>query len=168
MAETNDSHAATNERDAALREHVLFLLRGGGAHVHFDEVVKDFPVETINRKVEGVPYTPWQVLEHMRLAQWDILEFSRDAAHVSPPWPEGYWADESFEADENAWRKTVEAFRADLEAVCALVEDPATDLYARIPHGEGQTILREALLVADHNAYHLGVLVVLKRALAAR
>jgi hypothetical protein len=158
----------TDDRDAALREHLLYLLRGGGAHVHFGEVVKDFPVELINRKVAGVPYTPWQVLEHMRLAQWDILEFSRDAAHVSPAWPEGYWADENFEADEDAWRKTVEAFRADLEAVCALVEDPANDLHARISHGEGQTILREALLVADHNAYHLGVLVVLKRALAAR
>jgi hypothetical protein len=157
-----------DEKDASLREHLLFLLRGGGAHVHFDEVIKDFPVELINRKVEGVPYTPWQVLEHMRLAQWDILEFSRDAAHVSPAWPEGYWADESFEADADAWRKTVEAYRADLEAMCALVENPASDLYARIPHGEGQTVLREALLVADHNAYHLGVLVVLKRALAAR
>jgi hypothetical protein len=158
----------TDDRDASLREHLLFLLRGGGAHVHFDEVVKDFPVELINQKVEGVPYTPWQVLEHMRLAQWDILEFSRDAAHVSPAWPAGYWADKNFEADEDAWRKTVEDFRTDLKAMCDLVEDPATDLYARIPHGEGQTVLREALLVADHNAYHLGVLVVLKRALAAR
>jgi hypothetical protein len=166
MTETSDSHAATNDKDAALREHLLYLLRGGGAHISFDDTVKDFPVELINRKVEGVPYTPWQVLEHMRLAQWDILEFSRDAAHVSPAWPEGYWSKDDGDAEK--WHATIETFRADLEAVCALVEDPATDLYARIPHGEGQTILREALLVADHNAYHLGVLVVLKRALAAR
>jgi hypothetical protein len=158
----------TNDRDAALREHVLYLLRGGGAHVQFDEVVKDFPVEHVNGKVEGVPYTPWQVLEHMRIGQWDILEFSRDAAHVSPPWPEGYWADKNLEADGETWRKSVEAYRADLKTMCDLVADPATDLFARIPHGTDQTILREALLVADHNAYHLGVLVVLKRALAAR
>ncbi|MFL6230231.1 MAG: DinB family protein [Pyrinomonadaceae bacterium] len=158
----------TDERDASLREHLLFLLRGGGAHVHFDEVVKDFPVEQVNGAVEGVPYTPWQVLEHMRIAQWDILEFSRNPSHVSPPWPEGYWADKQLAADAEAWRKSVEAYRADLKAMCELVEDPSTDLYAPVPHGDGQTALREALLVADHNAYHLGVLVVLKRALAAR
>jgi hypothetical protein len=155
-------------RGEGLREHVLYLLRGGGAHVHFDDVVKDFPVEVINRKIAGVPYTPWQVLEHMRLAQWDILGFSRDAAHVSPDWPEGYWAGKDFAADAGAWRKSVEAFRADLKAMEELIADPASDLYAPIPHGTGQTLLREALLVADHNAYHLGVLVVLKRALEAR
>jgi hypothetical protein len=104
----------------------------------------------------------------MRIAQWDILAFCRDAAHVSPEWPEGYWAAADAEADAEAWQKSVEAFRADLEALEKLVEDSATDLYARIPHGTGQTVLREALLVADHNAYHLGVLVVLKRALGAR
>jgi hypothetical protein len=157
----------TDDRDAALREHVLYLLRGGGAHVHFDEVVKDFPVGLVNRKIAGVPYTPWQVLEHMRIAQWDILEFSRDAAHVSPPWPEGYWAGEDSQADAEAWRGSVKAYSSDLKAVEELIADPASDLYAPIPHGAGQTLLREALLVADHNAYHLGVLVVLKRALEA-
>ena len=158
----------TGGGDKSLREHVLYLLRGGGAHAHFDEVVKDFPAGLINRKIEGVPYTPWQVLEHMRIAQRDILEFSRDAAHVSPDWPEGYWPDPAPEADAEAWRGSVESFRADLRAVEDLVADPATDLHAPIPHGTGQTILREALLVADHNSYHLGVLVVLKRAALAR
>ncbi|MDQ3908195.1 MAG: DinB family protein [Acidobacteriota bacterium] len=157
----------TDERDAALREHLLYLLRGGGAHVGFDDALKDFPADLINGRVEGVPYTPWHVLEHMRIAQWDILEFSRDAAHVSPRWPEGYWPGKDAEADAGAWQKTVESFRRDLEAMCALVEDPASDLYAPIPHGTGQTLLREALLVADHNAYHLGVLVALRRALEA-
>ncbi|MCA1629245.1 MAG: DinB family protein [Acidobacteria bacterium] len=155
----------TDGRDAALREHVLSLLRGGAAHVSFDDVVKDFPVQLANRKIAGVPYTPWQVLEHMRIALWDILEFSRDAAHVSPAWPEGYWPDKDLEAEGEAWRKSVEAFRADHKALEELIADPAADLYARIPHGTGQTLLREALLVADHNSYHLGVLVVLKRAL---
>ena len=160
--------AETDDRDAALREQLLYLLRGGGAHAHFDEVVKDFPADSMNRKIEGVPYTPWQVLEHMRIAQRDILEFSRDAAHVSPDWPEGYWPDPALEADAGAWRESVEAFRADLRAMEELIADPATDLHAPVPHGTGQTILREALLVADHNSYHLGVLVVLKRAAGAR
>lgn len=155
--------AETNDRDAALREHLLNLLRDGGAHIGFDDALKDFPDDLINRRVEGVPYTPWQVLEHMRIAQWDILEFSRDAAHVSPAWPEGYWAKDDGDAEK--WRKTIEAFRADLEEMAKLVADRSNDLFARIPHGEGQTLLREALLVADHNSYHLGVLVALRRAL---
>jgi hypothetical protein len=152
-------------RDRALREHLLYLLRGGGAHLDFDSVVADFPRELVNRSVPGIPYTPWQLLEHMRLAQWDILEFSRDATHVSPPWPEGYWPDAGAGAGSDAWERSVERFRADLAEMEALVASPATDLYARIPHGEGQTLLREALLVADHNAYHLGALVALRRAL---
>lgn len=151
--------------DRALREHLLYLLGGGGAHVDFEAVIRDFPPEIINGRAENVPYTPWQLLEHMRIAQVDILEFSRNGAHVSPPWPEGYWPDEEKEADEAAWNRSVKAFRADLEAMKRLVEDPSTDLFAPIEHGDGQTILREALLVADHNAYHLGVLVTLKRIL---
>lgn len=149
--------------DKSLREHLLYLLAGGGAHIDFESVVKDFPIEIINLKAANVPYTPWQVLEHMRIAQWDILEFSRNASHVSPAWPEGYWPASDAIADEAAWNRSVEAFRADLEAMKRLVEDPATDLFAPLEHGTGQTILREALLVADHNAYHLGVLVTLKR-----
>ena len=155
------------DKDKALREHLLYLLVGGGAHVDFETVIKDFPPDTVNRKAEHMPYTPWQVLEHMRIAQWDILEFSRNPAHVSPPWPEGYWPAKDEEADEARWKESVEAFRSDLEEMKNLITDPRTDLFAKIPHGDGQTILREALLVADHNAYHLGVLVTLKRILTA-
>jgi hypothetical protein len=155
------------DRDRLLREHVLYLLRGGGAHIKFEEAVTEFPSGLINARAEGVPYTPWQLLEHMRIAQWDIVEFSRDAAHVSPAWPEGYWPDKEREAGEDDWRGSVEAFRSDLRRMESLVEDPSTDLYARIPHGGGQTVLREALLVADHNSYHLGALVTLRRALEA-
>ena len=154
--------------DQALREHLLYLLGGGGAHVDFESVIADFPVELVNRKVEHIPYTPWQVLEHMRIAQWDILEFSRNADHVSPPWPEGYWPQaeaSTGDADADAWHKSVEAFRADLNEMQRLVAEQSTDLFAPLAHGDGQTILREALLVADHNAYHLGVLVTLKRML---
>ena len=158
---------STDDRDRALREHLLYLLRGGGAHIKFDEALKDFPPGLYNARAGGIPYTPWRLLEHMRIAQWDILEFSRSAAHVSPDWPEGYWPDKTKEAGGDDWRRSVEGFRADLRAVEALVEDEANDLHARIPHGEGQTLLREALLVADHNAYHLGALVTLRRALEA-
>lgn len=158
---------SAEEKDRSLREHLLYLLRGGGAHIKFEEALKDFPSELINARAAGVPYTPWHLLEHMRIAQWDILEFSRAAAHVSPDWPEGYWPDKAKDATAEDWRRSVEGFRADLRAVEALVEDEANDLHARIPHGEGQTLLREALLVADHNAYHLGALVTLRRVLEA-
>src|ERR1044071_9668567 len=155
------------DKDRALREHLLYLLRGGGAHIKFEDAIDGFPAEFYNERAEGVPYTPCQLLEHMRIAQRDILEFSRSAAHVSPKWPEGYWPEERVAAHEDDWRRSVEGFRADLRAVEALVEDGSNDLYAKIPHGEGQTLLREALLVADHNAYHLGALVTLRRALEA-
>jgi len=155
------------DTDKALREHLLYVLRGGGAHADFDSVVKDFPVELINERAENIPYTAWQLLEHMRIAQWDILEFSRNARHVSPPWPEGYWPKDKERADRAAWEKTVKAFSADLKAMEDLVEDSSIDLFAPIAHGEGQTVLREALLVADHNAYHLGALVTIKRTLGA-
>lgn len=155
------------DKDRSLREHLLYLLGGGGAHIGFDDALKDFPEELFNAKAEGVPYTPWHLLEHMRIAQWDIVEFSRDAAHVSPPWPEGYWPAAGAEADRAAWDRSVEAVRTGLGRMAALVEDPSTDLYAPIPHGTGQTVLRESLLVADHNAYHLGALVTLRRLLEA-
>ena len=148
-----------------LREHVVYLLKGGGAHLHFDKAVADIPANLRDRMVAPVPHSPWRLLEHMRIAQWDILEFSRNPKHVSPPWPDGYWPDAATRPDDRAWDQAVKAFRADLAAMCALVADPATDLFARIPHGKGQTILREALLVADHNAYHLGQLVVVRRLL---
>lgn len=144
---------------------MLYLLRGGGAHLHFEELVADFPLELVNRKIAGVPYTPWQVLEHMRIAQWDILEFSRDAQHHSPEFPEGYWPPDGEFVDAVRWNESVQAFRSDLQELEKLVDDPATDLFAEITHGDGQTILREALLVADHNAYHLGALAVMKRSL---
>jgi DinB superfamily len=153
-------------QDQLLREHLLYLLGGGGAHVDFDGVVEDFPVEKVNQRIENLPYTAWAVLEHMRIAQWDILEFSRNADYVSPKWPEGYWPAETLSPGAAEWNNSIERFRADLNEMKALVASPETDLFTPIPHGEGQTILREALLVADHNAYHLGVLVTMKRILA--
>lgn len=149
--------------DQALLDHLLNVLRGEGAHVTFEDFVKDFPADKCGQHVEGLPYTAWQVLEHMHIAQWDILEFSRDAKHVSPPWPKGYWPEQNQLGTAELWHESTRKFRADLQEIVELVSDPATDLFAKIPHGSGQTILREALLVADHNSYHLGALVVIGR-----
>jgi hypothetical protein len=156
-----------NEQDTSLRKHLLRLLKGGSAHLSFDDFISSFPPDLCNRQLEGLPYTPWQVLEHMRLAQWDILEFSRDPDHVSPEFPKGYWPKPDELGSTTLWQQTVDEFRKDLQQMEALVEDPSTDLHAKIPHGEGPTILREALLTADHNAYHLGVLTAMARILKA-
>jgi hypothetical protein len=150
---------------SALREHLLFLLDGGGTHLHFDQAIDSIPPELRGKAVPPVPHTPWRLLEHMRIAQWDILEFSRNPRHVSPAWSAGYWPTGDVPPDDEAWDRSVARFRADLQAMKDLVADPGTDLFARIPHGDGQTILREALLVADHNSYHLGQLVVVRRQL---
>jgi hypothetical protein len=154
-------------KDHALREHLLYLLRGGGAHVNFEKVLADFPAELRGAKTAGIPFTPWKLLEHMRIAQWDILEFNQNPQHVSPDFPSGYWPAGYAPPDPTAWDKSLKAFRADLKALQKLVENPATDLFARIPHGNGQTILREALLVVDHNAYHIGQLVLIRRLFGA-
>jgi hypothetical protein len=151
-----------------LREHVLYLLRGGGAHLDFEQAIAGLPTHLHGAQPDGVPHTPWRLLEHLRICQWDILEYSRKPDHVSPDFPEGYWPEGNGPPDEQAWHRSVVAFRRDLRAMQELVKDPAIDLLAQIPHGEpGHTILREALLVADHNAYHVGQLVVVRRALGA-
>lgn len=153
--------------DSALRKHLLYLLGGGGAHADFDSVTAGWPVKLRGQRPNGLPHTAWQLLEHMRIAQWDILEFSRNPEHVSPEWPDGYWPATDTPANQAAWAKSVKAFQADLEGMMKLVRSRRRDLFARIPHGNGQTLLREALLVADHNAYHLGELTYLRRALGA-
>jgi len=151
----------------ALRKHVLELLAGKNAHADFDTTVAKFPLKRAGEKPAGAPYSAWQLLEHMRIAQRDILEFTRNPKHVSPAWPEGYWPETESPPKGAAWSQSVRAFRADLKAMMGLVADPARDLLARIPHGQGQTLLREALLVADHNSYHVGQLVMMRRLLGA-
>jgi len=153
--------------DRALRQQLVDLLESGGAHATYEAAVKDFPAELRGRKPDGFPHTPWMLLEHLRMAQWDILEFSRNPAHVSPPWPAGYWPKTEAPRDDFAWNKSIRDFRRDRKAMQSLVSDPKSDLFARLPWGDGQTILREALLVADHNAYHLAQLVDVRRLLGA-
>lgn len=151
---------------SALQQHLLNLLDFKGAHLSLDEALRGLPPTLRGKKVRGAPHTIWQLLEHMRIAQWDILEFSRDAKHVSPKWPEGYWPKSAAPPSDAAWKKSVAAFRHDLEQMKRLVADADEEqLYAPIPHGDGQTLLREALLVADHNSYHLGQLVMVRKIL---
>ena len=152
-----------NDDNKSLREHLLYVLHGGGAHLSFDDFVDDFPPELCNRKLEALPYSAWQVLEHMRLAQWDILEFSRNPNHVSPEFPKGYWPHPDQLGTPELWEESIRGFRHDLIEMEKLVADDSSELYTKIPHGDGQTLLREALLVADHNAYHLGALAVMSR-----
>jgi hypothetical protein len=162
-----EKKSSKGNNDRALREHLAFLLKGGGAHVHFSDAIDGFPAAKRGTFMESLPHTGWQLLEHVRIAQWDILEFSRDTKHVSPGFPEGYWPKTPVPPDEAAWDKSVASFQKDLQEMIKLVKNPKTDLCAKIPHGQGQTILREALLLADHNSYHLGQLVDLRRALGA-
>jgi hypothetical protein len=151
-----------------LRKHLLDLLRMEGAHLSFDEAVKGFPIELRGAKPKGAPHTPWQLLEHLRIAQWDILDFSRNPDYQEMKWPDDYWPKTEVPPDAAAWDQSVEQFRRDLKAMEKLVSDPSVDLTARIPHGTGQTVLREALLVADHNSYHLGQLVFVRKMLEGK
>ena len=151
-------------KSAALRRHVLALLDGQDAHLNFEATFARFPAKLRGVKPKGAAHSAWQLLEHMRIAQWDILEFSHDPNHVSPKFPEGYWP-ESDAPSPAQWNKSLNSFRADLKAMKNLVSDEKSDLFARIPHGTGQTLLREALLLADHNAYHLGQVLLLRRVL---
>jgi uncharacterized damage-inducible protein DinB len=149
--------------DEIVRQQVLELLRGGHAHMPFDAAVADFPMDQINTRVPHGVYTPWHLLEHIRLTQRDILEFMTNPHYDEPKWPLEYWPARDAMATPAQWQATIDGFHADLTAIEALVRDPNTDLAARIPQGTGQTPLREFLLVADHTTYHLGEFAILRQ-----
>ncbi|MFI5457433.1 MAG: DinB family protein [Isosphaerales bacterium] len=155
------------KNDDTLREHLVDLLGGGHAHLDFEKATAGLPVKLRRVRPPGLPHTPWRLVEHMRIAQWDILRFSIDPHHTSPEFPDGYWPQGDAPPDPGAWDRSIAAFQADLGAIKDLVADSKTDLFTPLAHGQGQTILREALLVADHNAYHLGQLVTVRRLLGA-
>ncbi|HEV2751557.1 MAG TPA: DinB family protein [Gemmatimonadales bacterium] len=150
-----------------LREHLIALLGESHAHVPFKDAIADWPPALRGAKPAGQPFTPWRLLEHIRISQWDIVEFTKSAKHVSPEWPAGYWPAGDAPPDAAAWDKSVAQLEHDLREMLRLVRDPKVDLFAKIPHGTGQTALREALVLADHNAYHIGQLVLLRRLLGA-
>jgi len=156
-----------SDRDHSLRKQLIDLLKGGNAHAKFDDVIAGLPPKLRGQKPPCLPHSPWMLLDHLRIAQWDILEFSRNKKHVSPDWPTGYWPRTPAPPSAAAWNASIKNFRQDLKALQDLVANPKTDLHARIPWGDGQTILRQALLAADHTAYHLAQLVDARRALGA-
>jgi hypothetical protein len=153
--------------DTILREHLVELLEGGHAHAKFDDAVAHFPHESLGIRPKGASHSAWEIVEHMRIAQHDILQFSISAEHVSPGWPEGYWPASAAPERESEWNQSLRSFRKDLTEFLALVQDPKQDLCKKFPWGSGQTLLREAMLIADHNSYHLGELVLVRRLLGA-
>lgn len=146
-----------------VREQLLQLLQGGLAHITFEEAIEGFPVEAINARAPNTGYSPWALLEHIRIAQWDIIEFVRNPAHVSPNWPSGYWPSGDEEASAGRWQQTIDAIQAGLADLMAMIRDSQTDLSADLPHAPGYSVLREILLVADHNAYHIGEFAILRQ-----
>ena len=153
------------EKQKPLQDHLVALLKGGQAHLDFESVVRDWPVKLQGARPEGAAHSAWGILEHLRIAQWDILEFTRNPKHVSPDFPAGYWPSTPAPQDDDAWKKSIRSFRRDQRAMMRLVSNNRLDVHAPFPWGDGQTLLREALLLADHNAYHLAQLVDLRRAL---
>ena len=149
--------------DKVMRSELLALVSGGNAHMGFDEVVAEFPPEFINRRPPNPPYSFWHFVEHLRIAQWDIVEFIGNPRHVSPEYPQGYRPDPDRMTDEAGWLKSCDGFRKDLQSLQELVRDETVDLLAPIPHARGYNIFREALLAADHNAYHIGELAVMRQ-----
>ena len=151
--------------EQALRRQLVAQLEGGQAYSPVEEIIRSFP-EALAGKTSGtIGHTAWQLLEHLRIAQWDILHFTHDPKHVTPPWPDEHWPKTAAPPNESAWHESVETFLRELAEVKKLALSPATMLDAEIPHGTGQTYVREVLLVADHNAYHLGQMMQLRRAL---
>ena len=151
------------DADEILRAELITLIYGVGAHMPFEEAVADFPPEAMNRLPPNVPYTPWRLLEHLRLTQRDILDYVRDRAYLEPGWPEAYWPAPEATATPEQFAQTIAGFQADQSALRDLVADPTTDLLATIPNTPGHTILREVRVVGDHNAYHVGEFAILRQ-----
>lgn len=164
MTQPNQSISDVND---VVRKQLIALLTGSNAHQSFDDAIQDLPAELRGVKPDKLPYSIWQLVDHIRIAQWDILEFSRDSSHQSPPWPSGYWAKELAPTDEGAWQQALTQIREDRDAFVTLLNDPSRDLYAPFEHGDGQNLLREALLIADHTAYHVGEIIIIRRLLDA-
>ena len=152
--------------DQVVRQQLLALLNGGNAHMTFEQAVADFPAEHFNTRPLNIPYTPWHILEHLRIAQWDILDFIRNPDYITPEWPKEYWPDPEAIAHQKQWDKTINSFLENLQSLRDIVSDPETDLYAPIPHAPDYNIFREMLVVSDHNAYHIGEFAILRQVMS--
>ena len=154
-----------DQQHELLIEEIIKLLNGGGAHASLEDALDGLPAELRGVRPDNLPYSIWQLVEHIRIALWDMLEFSRDPNHQSPKWPDEYWPKEIAPANENAWNSSVQQIESDLEQFIGLLR--SGDIYQRLPHGDGQSILREALQIADHNAYHTAEIIMIRRLLGA-
>jgi hypothetical protein len=159
--------ATLNRTDALLREHLLYLLNTDGAHVDFASAMKGLPEAMRGTRPEGAPHSAWELLEHMRITQRDVLDSILDAKHVSPEFPAGYWPGQAAPADAKAWDKSVQAFQTDFKAIIDLAASDSLDLLAPIPHADGQTVMRKLLMLADHTSYHMGQLVQVRKMLGS-
>jgi len=151
--------------ESILRDQLIAQLEGGQAYLPVADIFEGFPIEQAGVRIDGIRHTPWELLEHLRIAQWDILFFILDPNHITPTWPQEHWPTAEAPDSNEDWNISVSVFLSELDQVKALARDPKTPLFEKIPHGSGQTYLREILLVADHNAHHLGQLLMLRRAL---
>lgn len=149
--------------DDILREQLIALIDGTGAHMPFDEAVAEFPDDAINRRAPNVPYTPWHLVEHLRFTQADILDYIQNRGYLESDWPEAYWPPRDATATPEQFARTVAEFQADRTALRDIVADPATDVFAIIPDTPGHTIVREVRIVGDHNAYHVGEFAILRQ-----
>lgn len=151
------------DNDTAIRETLLSFLKGGNAYMPFSEIVSNFPEKQINTSFPNGTYTPWQLLEHVRITQWDILDFITNPNYQEISWPDDYWPAKTKKATKKDWKKTIEKYQKDNLSLQKIVKNPKTDFYSKIPHGTGQTIFREILLICDHNAYHLGEFAIMRQ-----
>jgi hypothetical protein len=159
---------AKMDENAKLREQLAFHLSGRGAHIDFDTAVDNLPFDLTGKQVPNLTHTAWQLVYHLHIVQWDILEFCRNPSHISPEYPSGYWPRDPASESEEQWLKTIASFQADLKDMIDLVKNPDNDLFAPFPHGSGQNLLREAILIIDHNSYHIGQLVDIRMLLEAK
>jgi len=155
------------DQEKKLRQQLAKMMDWHEAHADLAAAANEFPAELRGHVPEGLPHSAWQLLEHIRLALWDIVEFCRDTRHKSPQWPEGYWPRDASPPEENAWQQSIDAIEESLEILRKMILDPNRDLFAPLPGGSGQTLLREMLLAVDHNSYHVGQLVLVRKALGA-
>jgi hypothetical protein len=154
------------DKDDVIKKQLLFILRGGNAHIPIKRAVNNFPVEHINAKLPNISFSPWHLVEHLRICQEDIIQFIKDPDYKSPEWPDGYWPKPDEAADEEKWKKSVDEFFIGLDEMEKFVKDKNVDLYAPLPHADQYTIFREVLVLADHNAYHIGQLMLFKKMLS--
>lgn len=148
-----------------LVQNLVDLIEKGNAHISLDSALENIPFAVLGEKPGKLPYTIWQITEHVRIAQWDILEFSRNPKHISPEWPEGYWPKEKAPQSQGAWQKCVEKIKAERNSFIKLIENAGDSLFKPFEHGTGQSLLKEALVLADHNSYHCGEIIVIRRLL---